>query len=220
MQKTWLALGVIVLFVGVVVLSLSFQMELNYETQLVTDSKARDLPLGQWETSGSFEEGDEMFVYFATPNTEGVPNGDAISATLMVNITDPLGSNTTFRIDYKGAPVRELNLTLEARSAGLEVDDSTFGDFNNVPEQIGGVVLADGEVHAHLWAFADHLARVYYRPEGELPYLEFYTIVPIRAFPNEYLRPIGFIVLAVGLGLLGWSVISSRRGRTVKRRST
>lgn len=217
MQKTLLSLGVIVLFAGLIVFSLSYTFEQTDESERVAGSRVTDLTYGQWKTSAVFEKGEKVYVAFMGPNLEDVPNGDQESGTMLINITDPIGGNTTFQVDYKGATAPEMNITLLSSSEGLEVNALDFGDFSDSPQSLGGTTSYEGTYHVYIYTYSQSLAvNYYYPPSGIMDFIEFYRMVPIRTYQYAYLLPIGVAAVISGIILSAWAAKNPQRGRRSK----
>lgn len=210
MRKDRLALGIIILFIGVIVFSMSSQVEETRETQRVGDVE-RNLPYGEWLIERPFEKGDELFVAFRGPKLEGVPDHQ-VPPTVWVNITDPNDGNVTFRLSFRINIITrspELNVTLESRSDGLVVDDSDLGDFNDSPEDVGGVAGYDGNYTAYVYTFGVEMAGYYYE-DAILPFLEFWKIVVQRDYPNRNILPVASALIVGGVLFSIWAARSSQ----------
>jgi|GEM_PF-3976035 len=218
MRRTLLGFGIIILFAGLIIFSISNRFTETYESVSVEESDVEDLPYGEWKTSAHFEKGETIYLAFSGPDLAMVPNGDQISGTVMINITDPEGEDTTFRVDFKGSEPPEINITLISEAEGLEVDDSPFGDFNDSPVGFGGVTSYEGDYSGCIYVFGPGIAGFYYPPNATLPYMMFWKLVPIRTYPNSPLLPVGGIFIVAGLLLSVWAVRSSQQPRRGKRK--
>ena len=218
MRRTPLSFCIIILFAGLIVFSISNRFDETYESVSVEESNAEDLPYGEWKTSVHFEKGETIYLAFSGPNLAMVPNGDQISGTVMINITDPEGEDTTFRVDFKGSEHPAINITLISEAEGLEVDDSPFGEFNDSPVGFGGVTSLEGDYSGCIYVFAKHLAEAYYPPDATLPFMMFWRLIPIRTYPNSQLLPVGGILIVVGLLGSVWAVRSPRQTQRSKRK--
>lgn len=215
MRSTPLSFGIIILFVGLVVFSISNQFTETFESVRVKESNAEDLPYGEWKTSAHFERGERFWLRFSGPKLEGVPN----HVELVINITDPEGGNTTLKVNFRMKTAGpELNVTVKSKSESLEVDDSDFGDFSDSPEDFGGLALLDGNYSASIDAYSPYVAGYYYPPNATLPYMEFWKRVPIRTYGNSQWLPVGGALIIAGLLLSVWAVKSPRQTRRSKRK--
>jgi len=218
MRRTPLSFCIIILFAGLIVFSISNRFDETYESVSVEESNAEDLPYGEWKTSVHFEKGEMIYVDFYPPNLAMVPNGDQISGTVMINITDPEGGDATFRMDLKGSERPRINITLKSEAEGLEVDDSLFGDFNDSSVNIGGVTSLEGVYSVCIYVFGPGIAEFYYPPDATLPFMMFWRLVPIRTYPNSQLLPVGGILIVAGLLGSVWAVMSPRQTQRSKRK--
>ena len=215
MRRTLLGLGIIILFAGLIVFSISNRFTETYESVCIEESIAEDLPYGEWKTSAHFEKGERFILTFPGPKLEGVPN----HVELVLNITDPEGGNTTLKIDFRMKTAGpELNITVKSKSENLEIDDSDFGDFNDSPEDFGGLVLLDGYYSAFLHAYGRSVAEYYYPPNATLPHMEFWKYATIRTYPYSQLLPVGGRLIIAALLLSVWAVRSSQQTRRSKRK--
>ncbi|TET62505.1 hypothetical protein E3J49_08115 [Candidatus Bathyarchaeota archaeon] len=217
MRNLHLSLGIIILFFGVIVFSVSNQFT---ETDFieVEGSRVENAPYGEWETSAQFAGGERLFVAFAMPNMEFVPNGEQVSATIWVSIIDPEGGNTTLRVDFKNPSAPRLNVTLESKADGLTVGELR-GGFYGAPPDIGGVAKYAGNYTAIVYTFGIAMAEAYYyRPDGKLPRLAFWVFV--RTYPYGVFLPVGVVLIVGGASLSVWAAKTSKRPsrRSSKRR--
>lgn len=218
MRKALLSLGIVILFVGVIIFSVSNQHMSALESNRVEGSRAEKLPYGEWKTSVLLGKDERIFVTFGGPNLVGVPNGgDIVTGTMWINITDPEGGNTTFKLEFKDPDFPQLNLTIETRSDGLVVDDSALGDFNDSPEDLGGITVGEGNYTATAYTWGLVMAKYYYPDEGVLPYIEFWILVEQIDYPNSGFLPVGAILIIAGVSLSVWASRSSESSS--KRRS-
>ena len=217
MRRTPLSLGMIILLAGLIIFSISNEVTETYESVRVEESRAEDLPYGQWKTSTDFEKGEMIYLDFPPPTLDMVPNGDQISGTVMINITGPEGGNATFRMDLKGTVGPRINITLKSEAEDLEVDDSLFGDFNDSSVNVGGVTSLEGVYSACIYVFGPAIAEFYYPPNAILPFMMFWRLVPIRTYPNSQLLPVGGALIVAALLLSFWAVRSPRQTQGSKR---
>jgi hypothetical protein len=98
MKTVALSLGVILIFAGVIVASISAQANEKTHNELVKE--AEDLPSGEWIISGEFERGDRLVVYFTPPNRGDAGPVPAEPPEFRVYVYDPVGGNTTFNVTF------------------------------------------------------------------------------------------------------------------------
>lgn len=196
MRKTPLALGVLVLFAGVVVFSRS-----NYSTSWPKNIilvREGDLPFGDWEISAQLNRSQKIIVVFPPPRQdELIPNGDAI---FNVDVVDPTGGNTSFRVAF--SPRGDVDMNVTGNEGGLSVPDPIEG--------IGGTTRYKGLYAVHVHA-PEYLAQYYYPPNGTMLLLELYEVVEDRDYPYFSYLPVGIGLMAVGASLSVFAVKSSDR---------
>lgn len=216
-RENLLGLGIIILFVGVVVFS--FSNRVVREEQYVPVNTVRNLPYGEWKVTAYFEEGETIFVGFRGPNLEGVPNGERWAAEMWANITDPNGGNTTILMRFRlRGQTPELNVTVQAKSDGLTVDEPA-GDFNDSPLNIGGVTVYSGNYTVYMYTYGVAMAEYYYSPSGDLPRLEFLKVVMNIEYPQRGFLPLGAGCIIVGVSLFLLAMRSSKRSKLQRRKA-
>lgn len=212
------------MFVGVVVFS--FSNRVVREELWVPVNTVRKLPYGEWKVTAYFEEGETIFVGFRGPNLEGVPNGERWAAEMWANITDPNGGNTTILMRFRlRGQTPELNVTVQAKSDGLTVDEPA-GDFNDSPLNIGGVTVYSGNYTVYMYTGGKTLpaqivmAKYYYpTPPGEMPRLEFLKVVMNIEYPQRGFLPVGVGCIIVGVSLFLLATRSSKQSKSKRRKA-
>ncbi len=196
MRRSFLALGIILLFVGVITFSVSYTPD-ESEINETVDRK-ENLPIQKWRISGEFDKGERLFVVFSAVDPENAIVDS--SAVVDVNITSPSGGNTTFRVLFTDTFRPDINISLKSKDEdnGLVVSSPLEG--------IGGEAEYDGMYTAHVYAY---LPRLFYPPDGTLPWLELYRTVVERKYPYTAVLPVGIALIIAGVSLSIWAAGSS-----------
>lgn len=201
MKKALLGLGIILLFIGIVTLSMSYSVEESEKNLLV--KREEDLPVGEWRISARYNQSENLLVFFRPPKREGIPDSAAI---IDVNITDPEGGNTTFRVVFWKNGDTDINLT--SNDGGLAVPDPLEG--------VGGTTKYEGLYTVYAYTY---LPLYYYPPNGTLPSFELYKVVVERKYPYHGFLPVSVGLIAAGAILSIWGTKSSKKpSRLVKKR--
>jgi hypothetical protein len=191
MRKMVFSFGVIVLFVGVIVFSISGSFVEKSSLQLVDDVEE------EWEVSGDFTKGEKLLVMFPPPDWEGiVMNGK--EAFVDVEIFDPNDATIKFNVTFIKAG--GATIQLESNAGGLVVDEPIG--------QVGGLTVYDGLYRAHI----DERA-VYVYNMGPIPWIKLYRDVGEKEYPHRVFMPVGIVLIIAGILLSIYSVIRSKRMR-------
>ena len=208
MKETVLGLGVILLFAGVIVLPLSIQQTTTPQNHLIAGRS--DLIYPDWTLSAELNESDNMFVYFSRPNTgeQGpIPNGGA--AYMFVNITDPVGGNTTFNITFTRTSFTRV---VDHNDGGLVIQNPQGMELGD----IGGKTRYGGEYRVRVYTYPGTVMP-YYPNNATMVRLEIGTVTASVEYPYIAALPVSLSLVAVGLGLVVWGARSPKR-RTRTRR--
>ncbi len=191
MGKASLAFGIIILFVGVLICSASNSSKEN----------PGEIPVGiqnGWETSGYFDERNELLVWFTAPKKDMVPDGWQV---VVVDIFDPNGGKTRFVVSFKNGVFDHINVS--SYDGGLIVSEPPTG--------VGGLTQCSGNYTACIDPEANPLASLYY-PQGP-PKLELLKLVVEKEYPYRSFLPVGIVLIVVGISLSIWSRRSLKRKR-------
>lgn len=202
MNKAFVALGIILLFAGVIAASASTMATEKSEVSPVdTASKA-------WEISGQYFKGEKLLFSFATPELDNpIPE---YPLKIRVEVTGPQGSKTVFELEYKPTSLEDptrlylYNITVTLNEDGLTVSDI-------LTEKNGGIVPYDGNYLANITT-----RRLWGPPQNLMLEKEVFH----NEYPYLFVLPIGVPLAVVGGSLSFLSVRSSKRklrSRTKKR---
>ncbi|UCD96726.1 MAG: hypothetical protein JSV35_01340 [Candidatus Bathyarchaeota archaeon] len=214
MRTEPLALGIALLLVGVIVISWSLSPIETDEYDLVV--REEDLAYEDWNTSAPFVAQDQLFVAFEGPGMdEPIPNGGDFDVRFWVNITDPQGDNSTFRVDFRREQTPIMNVTVEQRGTGLLIADPV-GNWNDGPLSIGGVTQYDGVYKVHLYTWGAGIVYSIYPPDGILNYLEMYVVRVTIERPQMNYLPVGIMAGFAGAVIAVWALRTPTAKRTRK----
>jgi len=193
MRKAFLALGIILLFAGVIVAAASTMATETPEQSIVTTA-----PSNSWEVSGEFIKNDKLVVDFTPPNMQElmIPEPTLI---VHVEVTGPYGSKTVFQMEFaQGVGMQSAtylkNLTVVSNEDGLIVSDSL--------DEVGGNVPYTGNYSANITT-----RRLWGPPSVLMLKKEFVH----KEYPYLFVLPIGIPLAVVGGSLSFLSARSSRR---------
>lgn len=198
-KQNSLGLGIILLFVGVLLFSYFFNtppVEVERPTLL-------DEQYSSFDVSAEFNQSQELLVFFHAPRWDEYPIPDPDTAIVDVDILDPYGNKTEFRVQFSKRDNPEIWLRSND-TGGLEV---------SLPlEGIVGITKYAGEYRAHI----DEKAAMFYN-SAPPPVLRIFTV----SVELEYLYS-GYLFLGVGLMASGvvvsvWSARSPDRKAVRKR---
>jgi len=201
MRKAFVALGIILLFAGVIVTSAS-----AIPTEKSERSTVATAPRNEWEISGRLNEGNKLSVEFNPPDLDELLVPEP-TLKLLVEVTDPHGGKTVFEMEFKtgfGGNTVLNNITLVSKEDGLTV--------SNPPTEVGGIVPCTGDYLANI---TTRKTARYITPREE----EFWAPSNLRLvkevvhkeYPYLFVLPIGVMLMVVGGSLLFWGVRSSKR---------
>ena len=187
MKKLLVIIGIILVFVGIVVTSLSFSTVENSQPVLRYDG-----PVESWEIEGHYEMDKKLLVYFNPPNLDLYPDQ---TANIRVEIINPKGNKTVFEVLFSrmfGNPTPP-EFSLVSNEGELIVD--------NPLGEVGGIVPYTG----------NYLANITTRRFWGSPNLKLYGEIVEREYPNQFFLPIGLGLIVVGCTLTIWGAKSSER---------
>lgn len=192
MRKAFVALGIILVFTGVIVASVS-----TMPTEKSERSTVATAPQNSWEVSGRVDEGDKLSVEFNPPDLDELLFPEP-TLKLLVEVTDCHGGKTVFEMEFKrgfGGKTVLYNLTVVSKEDGLTVSDS--------PIEVGGIVSRTDDYLANI------TTRRFWGPPSNLRLV---TEVVHKEYPYFFvLLPIGILLLVVGGFLSFWGARSSKR---------
>ena len=201
MKETFLGVGMILLFAGIIVLPLSLQVTRSEEPSIQADREFLVFP--DWTVSAEFNKSEKLIVYFSRPNTEGVPDGDEGIAYMFVDIVDPNGGNTTFNVTFSKS---SFEVILHENDGGLLVNlPSTPG-----PADIGGTTQYSGEYTARVYTYRG-LAPYYYTNGSTMRRLEIDEVTVETDYPNVWALPVAVSLIAIGIIGVVWGARGQKR---------
>lgn len=190
MRKAFVALGIILLFAGLIVASVSARVSENKQSFLVHESK------DSWETSGHFEKDDKLIFTFSPTPLEGesFPDGGG-NATIYVEIVDPYGNKTVFKVVFSrvGGYPAPPKFSVVSNEGGLIVSEPLG--------EIGGIVCFKG------YYLANITTRNWERPRT----LQLHAEIVEKEYPYLSILPVGITLIVVGGSLSIWGAKSSKR---------
>jgi len=201
-KRVFMGLGVIMLFVGVIMFSVS-----NFPPVEKEDVVLIEELLETFDISGNFDKGEKLLVFFHAPNWGGpYPIPDPDSAIVDVDVLDPFDNKTEFRIQFN----RRANPELWLRS-----NDTGGLDITQPLEGIVGVTKYAGEYKAHI----KELAAIYYN-SAPPPVLRLYKVLVDMVYPYRNYLPVGVGLVVVGVAVTVWGARASESvKKTVGKRS-
>lgn len=203
MRKAFVALGIILVFAGVIVTSAS-----TIATEKSERSTVATAPRNSWEVSGRLNEGDKLSVEFNPPNLDELLVPDP-TLKLLVEVTDSHGGKTVFEVEFKrgfGGNTLLNNVTVVSKEDGLTVSDPPI-------QEVGGTVPYTDDYLANITT--RKTARYITPTEGEEYWapsnLRLVKEVVHKEYPYLFGLPIGILLVVVGGSLSFWGVRSSKR---------
>jgi hypothetical protein len=191
MNRSFVVLGIVLLFTGVIVASASTMATETPESSIVKTTT------NAWEISGLFGENEKLLVDFTPPNMEQLIIPEP-TLKLHVEITGPYESKTVFELEFaqrgfEGATVL-WNLTVVLNENGLTVSDSM--------DEVGGIVPYAGNYSANI------TTRRWWGPPASLT---LHAEVVHKEYPYLFGLAIGMPLAVVGGSLSFYSVRNSKR---------
>jgi len=196
MRKTFVAFGIILLFVGVIVASASTTLLAEEKSHFSTRASVKD----SWEVGPApYKRNERLMVDFLPPNPEYDYLIPTYPLKIVVEITSSHGNKTVFEVIFKEiggklAPP-EVNVTLS--EDGLTVSDYQY--------EIGGIIRHTGNYTANITS--RHLGT--WRPKT----LALKVEIVEKEYPYFFVLPIGIALIVVGGSLSVWGAKSSTRSR-------
>jgi len=201
MRKAFVALGIILLFAGVIVTSAS-----AIPTEKSERSTVATAPRNEWEISGRLDEGNKLSVEFNPPNLDELLVPEP-ALKLRVEVTNSHGGKTVFEMEFKrgfGGNTVLNNVTVVSKEDGLAV--------SNPPTEVGGIVPYTDDYLANI---TTRKTARYITPREE----EFWAPSNLRLvkevvhkeYPYLFVLPIGIMLMVVGGSSSFWGVRSSKR---------
>jgi len=185
-KRIFMGLGVIILFAGVIIFSLSNSPPVEKE-DVVLIEELRET----FDISGNFDKGEKLLVFFHAPNWDGpYPIPDPDSAIVDVDVLDPFDNKTEFRIQFN----RRQNPELWLRS-----NDTGGLDVTLPLEGVVGVTKYTGEYKAHII----EKAAMYYNFSPP-PVLRLFKVVMEVDYPYRNYLPVGAGLAVVGVAVTVW----------------
>lgn len=215
MRKWLFAIGLILLFVGVIFASSSYlpHRRLNPDWEIIKTD------VNVWQISSSLTEGDKVklvvfwgadWLDFLRPPTLEMP---FYHKFVYVNITDPYGVESQFEVTYMATERRDTlyiyNVSLESPSNGLSEQDIDISERQNIV----GKVLYSGPYNATVVGYSP--------PGGGPPSVLTFSreeATFLIEYPFSNLLYPGVVVFASGVILSIWSAKTPERRIYRKRR--
>lgn len=190
MRKALVALGIVLVFAGVIVASVSVTATEKppYTTTITTAQN-------QWEVGpGRFKKGEKLLVYFfPPPDLERYPDP---SAKISVEITGPRGGKTVFLVNFS----RQFGKSVPPEFYLISNEDGLT--VSNPPNELGGFVRYTG----------DYWANITTRRLWDVPRtLELSLEIVDKEHPYLFVLPMGIALIVVGGCLSIWGAKSSKR---------
>jgi len=192
LRKAFVALGIIIVFAGVIAVSASTMRTEKSERFTVATA-----PLNSWEVSGRFDEGDILSVEFNPPDLNELLVPEP-TLKLLVEVTDSQGGKTVFELEFKqGSSGNTVlyNVTVVSKEDGLTVSDP--------PTEVGGVVSYTDDYLANITT--RKMARYIVRREEEYwspRNLALVKEMVYKEYPYLLVLLIGVVLVVVGVSLL------------------
>lgn len=189
MSKTFVILGIILLFAGVIVASASTMPTEKSESSTVATA------LNTWEVSGQFFKDEKLLFSFTKPELDEIMFPEP-TLKLRVEVTGPQGSKTVFELEFKrgfGGETMLYNSTVILNEDGLAVSDNL--------QEVGGIVPYAGNYLANI------TTRRFWGPPANFM-LE--KEVFHKEYPYLFVLPIGIPLAVVGGSLSFLGVRSSK----------
>ena len=201
MKETFVGVGVLLLFAGIIVLPMSLQTARNEEPHLVADREFLVFP--DWTVSSQLNQSEEFVIYFSPPGIEYIPEPTG-ERYMFVDIADPHGGNTTFNVTFTKT---SFEVRLDSNDGGLEVDlPPTPG-----PADIGGTTRYSGEYTVLVRPIVENVASLYYPNSSTMRRLEIYKVTEKIDYPNVWALPVAVSLAAIGIISIVWGARSPKR---------
>jgi len=189
MRETLFGVGMILLFVGIIVLPMSLQATRSEENHFVADREHLVFP--DWTVSAQFNESEELLIYFSPPALEGIPEPTG-ERFMFVDVVDPHGGNTTFNVTFTKT---SFEVRLDSNDGGLEVDLPPIPG----PADIGGTTRYSGEYTVLVRPIVANVAPLYYPNSSSMRRLEIYKVTEKIDYPNVWALPVAVSLAAIGI---------------------
>lgn len=192
MRKRFLAFGIILLFVGILVfLSCNSPTERTIVSQVAPPEK-------QWNVTAYFNKYEKMIVNLGVP-PEFHPDG---LTNVTVTIVDPSGGKSVFLATYHSSTWGYIKYTLNSSDNGLDVDDPTTS--------IGGVCNYSGNYTVQV---DEQFSYLY---DGA-PQISLSKEIVEKEYPYRSILPVGIAIIIVGTSVSIWSAKSSKLAQRSRR---
>lgn len=191
MKKYFLAFGIILVFVGVIVASASsLTKEKDPQYEIIAENG------GDWEIEGNFVKDDNLVLSYTHPNLELWPD---ILVKVEIWPAEHYDNRTVFQIGYnKTLGYDTTTIKVVSKGGGLTVED-----VEGIVQEIGGTVTYSG----YYWANFTTRPTAYW--EKASPTLEVKIVE--KEYPFLFVLPIGIGLIAVGTSTSIWGMKASKR---------
>lgn len=207
MKETFVGVGLLLLFAGILVLPMSLQFAKTEASNLVVEREFLVFP--DWTISAQFNASEELIVYFSRPSGENIPEPSG-ERYMYVNITDPQGGTAAFDVVFTRT---SFEVSLNQTSSGLLVDLPSVPG----PADIGGRTQYSGEYTATVYTYPG-LVGYYYPNSSTMRRLQLLEVTEQVDYPHIWALPVAVTLIAVGCVSLVWGTRSPKH--RVKSRKT
>ncbi|MCW4052800.1 MAG: hypothetical protein NWE78_06305 [Candidatus Bathyarchaeota archaeon] len=197
MKRNFLGFGIILLFVGVILFSY-----FNTPPVEIEEPKLLEKLENSFDVSAEFNKSQKLLVLFGAPRWDLYPIPDPTTAIVDVDVYDPYGNKTEFRVQFYKKQSPELWLRSND-TGGLEVSSPLEG--------IVGITKYSGEYRAHI----KEEAAMFYN-SAPPPTLSIFFMSIELEYPNRGFLYLGIAFVAIGFVVSVWSARSPDR-KTLRR---
>ena len=191
MRKVLLALGVFAMLFGLVlhaVSQMSVQEQLPYETWLNVNDTEANPPVGNLSVEGNLTSGDKFRLWFSLQPSQSQVFPNSLG--IKMNLTNPNGNTASYIV--------HVDIDEEGKIRTLDPYPEDIANYT-------GTYRVDGQ------SLGVVLIRL-------LVIQKSLFVEPELKYPYEALLPVGIVVFLVGVGLILWGAMSSKRKRPLRKK--